>query len=155
MFIDVLVLQIFVELERARLTRTLAEMKEKEGKLAEAAEILQEVQVETVGSMEKKEKAEFLLEQIRLTLDKHDYIRSSLIAQKVNRKVLEEEDFQDLKIKFYELMIRYHLNDSNYLEVCKSYHAIYKTPKIQENLELMKRVRKKQILSANIVIHRL
>ncbi len=132
--------QIFVELERARLTKTLAEMKEKEGKISEAADILQEVQVETVGSMEKKEKAEFLLEQIRLTLDKHDYIRSSLIAQKVSRKVLEEQDFQQLKIKFYELMIRYHMHESNYLEICKAYHAIYRTPCVQEDAEQSKRV---------------
>jgi 26S proteasome regulatory subunit N5 len=102
-------------------------MKEKEGKLSEAADILQEVQVETVGSMEKKEKAEFLLEQIRLTLDKHDYIRSSLIAQKVSRKVLDEPDF-------------HHLHESNYLEISKSYHAIYRTPCIQEDAEQSKRV---------------
>ena len=33
--------------------------------VAEAAEILQEVAVETFGSMEKREKADFLLEQVR------------------------------------------------------------------------------------------
>jgi hypothetical protein len=37
--------KIFVEVERARLTRWLAEIREAEGKVAEAAAILQEVQV--------------------------------------------------------------------------------------------------------------
>lgn len=37
--------KIFVEVERARLTRILAKIREQEGKVAEAAEILQEVQV--------------------------------------------------------------------------------------------------------------
>lgn len=37
--------KIFVEVERARLTRKLAEIKEKEGKVKEAADILQELQV--------------------------------------------------------------------------------------------------------------
>lgn len=37
--------QIFVEIERARLTRKLATMTEAEGKIAEAADILQEVAV--------------------------------------------------------------------------------------------------------------
>lgn len=37
--------QIFVEIERARLTRRLAAMKEKEGLVSEAADILQEVPV--------------------------------------------------------------------------------------------------------------
>ena len=37
--------QIYVEIERARLTRTLAKIKEDQGSIAEAAEILQELQV--------------------------------------------------------------------------------------------------------------
>jgi len=40
-----LLLQIFVEIERARLTRRLAAMKEAEGNIAEAADTLQEVAV--------------------------------------------------------------------------------------------------------------
>ena len=47
---------MFVELERARLTRILAELKEKEGAIGEAADILQEIQVETFGQMEREEK---------------------------------------------------------------------------------------------------
>lgn len=86
--------QIFVELERARLTKMLSEIREKEGKISEAADLLQEVQVEIVGTMEKKEKAEFLLEQIRLTMEKGDFIRVELLSKKVNQKLLQEEDFQ-------------------------------------------------------------
>jgi hypothetical protein len=44
-------LQIFVEIERARLTRKLAAMKEAEGQIAEAADILQEVAVVSSGWM--------------------------------------------------------------------------------------------------------
>lgn len=40
-----LLLQIFVEIERARLTRKLAAMREAEGNIAEAADTLQEVAV--------------------------------------------------------------------------------------------------------------
>ena len=39
------VFQIYVEIERARLTRTLAKIKEDAGKISEAADILQELQV--------------------------------------------------------------------------------------------------------------
>lgn len=49
--------KIYVEVERARLTHKLAMMKEAEGDITEAATILQELQVETFGSMERKEKA--------------------------------------------------------------------------------------------------
>ena len=45
-----------MEVERARLTYKLSKMKEEEGKIQEAAQILQELQVETYGSMEKREK---------------------------------------------------------------------------------------------------
>ena len=38
-------MQIFVEIERARLTKQLAKLREEEGKIDEAAEILQEVAV--------------------------------------------------------------------------------------------------------------
>ena len=41
----VLVAQIYVEIERARLTRKLAQLKEQEGNIAEAADVLQEVAV--------------------------------------------------------------------------------------------------------------
>jgi 26S proteasome regulatory subunit N5 len=37
--------QIFVEIERARLTKQLARLREEEGKVDEAAEVLQEVAV--------------------------------------------------------------------------------------------------------------
>jgi 26S proteasome regulatory subunit N5 len=48
--------KIYVEVERARLTKELAKMKEEEGNIIEAANILQDLQVETYGSMEKREK---------------------------------------------------------------------------------------------------
>ena len=67
--------KIHVELERARLTRTLSKIRESEGKIAEAADLLSEVQVETYGSMERQEKVELILEQMRLCLLTQDYIR--------------------------------------------------------------------------------
>ena len=45
-----------MENERARLTHRLAKIKEADGELKEAAKIMQELQVETYGSMERKEK---------------------------------------------------------------------------------------------------
>ena len=56
--------KLFLELESARLTRMLADMKEEEGDVAGAA-VLQEVAVETCGSMGFKEKSIYLLEQVR------------------------------------------------------------------------------------------
>jgi 26S proteasome regulatory subunit N5 len=54
--------KIYVEIERARITRHLAVMKEEDGDVSEAANILQEVAVETFGSMAKVEKIAYILE---------------------------------------------------------------------------------------------
>jgi 26S proteasome regulatory subunit N5 len=123
--------KIFVENERARLTRTLAKIKEDEGKISDAARVLQELQVETFGSMEKNEKIDFLLEQVRLTLTNKDYIRAQIISNKINRRVLTEPDFQELKLRFYTLMIQYYMHEKNYLEVCKCFQAMYDTPSVK------------------------
>ena len=56
--------RIFVEAERARLTKQLADMLEGEGNIVEAADVIQEVHVETFGSLSKLEKVEFILEQV-------------------------------------------------------------------------------------------
>lgn len=46
--------QIFVEIERARLTKQLARLKEEEGKIDEAAEILQEVAVVSATALTRR-----------------------------------------------------------------------------------------------------
>jgi 26S proteasome regulatory subunit N5 len=47
-------------------------------------------QVETFGSMEKKEKVEFILEQMRLCIAKKDYIRTQIISKKINTKFFDD-----------------------------------------------------------------
>jgi len=42
--------------------------------------------------MEKKEKVEFILEQMRLCLAKKDFVRTQIISKKINTKYFEEVD---------------------------------------------------------------
>ncbi|KAI8805251.1 PCI domain-containing protein [Cladochytrium replicatum] len=125
--------KIFVEVERARLTRMLSKIREDEGKIAEAADILQELQVETFGSMERREKTDFILEQMRLCLAKKDYTRMQIISKKISTKFFENKENHDLKLRFYELMIQHALHEEAFLSVCKYYRAVYDTPSIQED----------------------
>jgi len=67
--------KIYVEIDRARLTRRLAAAKEAAGDADGAAALLQEVAVETFGAMAKTEKIDYILEQVRLCLDRGDYVR--------------------------------------------------------------------------------
>lgn len=62
--------KIYVEVERARVSRTLSKIKEDEGDIDAATEILGELQVETYGSMDIREKTEFILEQVELYIKK-------------------------------------------------------------------------------------
>lgn len=122
--------KIFLERERAVLTRVLAAIKEQAGDIAAAADVLQQVHVETYGSLSKRDKIEFILEQMRLTLAKRDFVRAAIVAGKVSRKHLQEENMNDYKVKFFTLMTEYHRHDENALELAKDYHAIYSTPSI-------------------------
>mmetsp|Transcript_995 Transcript_995/g.1258 ORF Transcript_995/g.1258 Transcript_995/m.1258 type:complete len:438 (-) Transcript_995:270-1583(-) len=125
--------KIYVEAERARLTRTLADIYEGDGKISEAADVLGEVHVETYGALSKKEKAEFILEQLRLTLAKEDYVRAVINSRKINRKILLEDDMQEIKVRFYQLMIQYDMHENNPFQLSQHYHAIYDTPSVKEN----------------------
>ncbi|KAJ3257737.1 26S proteasome non-ATPase regulatory subunit 12 [Boothiomyces macroporosus] len=125
--------KIFVEVERARLTRTLVKFKEAEGKIVEAADLLQELQVETYGSMEKREKTDFILEQFRLCLAKKDYTRAQIISRKISIKFFEDKEYHDLKVRFYKLMIVHSLHGNEYLKTCKNYRSLYDTPLVKED----------------------
>ena len=82
--------KIFVEVEKARLTRALAKIKEEAGDSAAAAEIMQEVAVETYGALSKHEKLFFIEEQVRLCLDKKDFTRAQILSRKINPRSFDE-----------------------------------------------------------------
>ncbi|NXR74662.1 PSD12 ATPase, partial [Pycnonotus jocosus] len=138
--------KIYVEIERARLTKTLATIKEQNGEVKEAASILMELQVETYGSMEKKERVEFILEQMRLCLAVKDYIRTQIISKKINTKFFQEENTEKLKLKYYNLMIQLDQHEGSYLSICKHYRAIYDTPCIQAESEKWQQALKSVVL---------
>ncbi|KAI8983468.1 PCI domain-containing protein [Pilobolus umbonatus] len=125
--------KIYVEVERARITRMLSKIREDEGKITEAADILQELQVETFGSMDKREKVIFILEQMRLCLAKHDYVRTQIISKKINTKFFQDKENEDLKLKFYDLMIQHALHEQQYLNVHKFYKQVYDSVSIKDD----------------------
>uniref|UniRef100_A0A0R3TIF8 PCI domain-containing protein n=1 Tax=Rodentolepis nana TaxID=102285 RepID=A0A0R3TIF8_RODNA len=125
--------KIYVEVERARLTKILAQIKESNGLIEEAADVLQEVKVETFGSMEKREKVEFILEQMRLCLAKKDYIRTQILSRKISSQFFKEEGTEDLKLKYYRQMIEVDIQQDEYLAISKHFWEIYSTKIVQED----------------------
>jgi 26S proteasome regulatory subunit N5 len=79
--------KMYVEGESAQLHLMLALILEEQGDISGACDMIQDVHVETYGALTKKEKAEYILEQIRLNLRKKDYVRALIQSRKMNRKV--------------------------------------------------------------------
>ena len=150
-------MQLFVEVERARLTKRLADIYESDGNLHKASKTLQEVQVETVGGMAMHERIQLLLEQIRLCLAEGDYVRTQIISNKVQQKHLQKEEHkvpsllcpflnrlvigvtkhlrasQDLRIRFYEQQIELHKYKRDPVALWKDFESIYRTPDIGDS----------------------
>ncbi|KAG8373270.1 hypothetical protein BUALT_Bualt11G0006400 [Buddleja alternifolia] len=148
--------KIYVEIERARLIKKLAKIKEEQGLIAEAADLMQEIAVETFGAMAKTEKIAFILEQVRLCLDRQDYVRAQILSRKISPRVFEVDaskekkkpkegesiveeapaeipSLSELKRIYYQLMIRYYSHNNEYLEICRCYKSIYEIPSVNED----------------------
>eukprot|EP00172_Hildenbrandia_rubra_P003338 Plantae.Rhodophyta-Hildenbrandia_rubra.ctg52.p2 GENE.Plantae.Rhodophyta-Hildenbrandia_rubra.ctg52~~Plantae.Rhodophyta-Hildenbrandia_rubra.ctg52.p2 ORF type:complete len:467 (-),score=113.63 Plantae.Rhodophyta-Hildenbrandia_rubra.ctg52:175-1575(-) len=125
--------KIYVELERARLTRTLAGIKEEKGDIDAAADIMQELQVETFGAMERREKFDFIMEQVRLCIAKKDFVRAGIIANKIIPRQLDKGDLEDMKVRYYALMIRLHARNKKYLEICRAYLKRFESKTCQDD----------------------
>ncbi|ESK98113.1 26s proteasome non-atpase regulatory subunit 12 [Moniliophthora roreri MCA 2997] len=156
--------KIFLETPRARVTLLLSRYHEgqAEGKPKEehrksmetASELLSDLQVETYSSMERREKTEFILEQMRLLIavarlkddaskdsgkdsiadGESEWVKARVCGRKVNEEFLKEKDNEDLKLKYYDLMIQHALHYSWYLDVAKYYHKVWETPSIKEDV---------------------
>ncbi|TFK56583.1 hypothetical protein OE88DRAFT_36148 [Heliocybe sulcata] len=121
--------------------------------LQTASDLLSELQVETYSSMERREKTKFLLEQMRLLIavarqkdaevdkDKKEslaggdaeWVKVKVGGRKVNEEFLKEKENEELKLKYYDLMIQHALHHSAYLDVAKYYEKVWETPSIKED----------------------
>jgi len=138
--------KMYVEVERARLTKTLAGMHEAKGEVEEARKIMQDTQVETLGGMDRREKTDFILEQVRLCLETKDYIRAHIMAKKIQLKVFKDVELDDLKLRYYTMIVQYHLHSHNWMEIFRAYQAMWSSPALQADEAQAHRVLKLQVL---------
>lgn len=139
--------------------------------LQTASDLLSDLSVETYSSMERREKTEFILEQMRLLVavarskdaeqdqkgkdslggGEGEWVKVRVGGRKINEDFLKEKDNevsinlfvgdslitysapQDLKLKYYELMIQHALQNTDYLDVAKYYYKVWETPSIKED----------------------
>lgn len=69
-------------------------MKEEDGELRQAADVILDVQVETYGSMQKEEKLDYIMYQMRLVLDLKDFVRTQIIMKKIQRRNLNDSGLE-------------------------------------------------------------
>ena len=81
--------QIFVEVERARVTRILSDIKKEQGDIKAATDILCELQVETFGSMTRREKTEFILQQVALCIQNNDWTQAGILSRKISTRYFQ------------------------------------------------------------------
>ncbi len=120
--------------------------------------------------MERREKTEFLLEQMRFLImiarekdtekgvegkkdaingGESEWIKVRVAGRKVNESFLTQKEnevspnsanlpldlitarYQDLKLKYYDMMIQYALHHSEYLDAAKHYYKVWETPTIK------------------------
>ena len=98
--------------------------------------MLCELQVETFGSMDRKEKTDFILLQVGLCIEHGDYGQALILSRKISTKWFvtdaskKDSEIQDLKLRFYEQQIQLAKQEGLYLDACKHYRAILDTPSI-------------------------
>ena len=124
---DVTAKKIFLEVEYARCVLMIVKGKESDNDILEAAKILQEVQVETYGSMDRREKLEFILYQMKIMIKKDDYVRLYIISKKINEANLNDDEISDIKVTYYSYMAIYHNHQKNYLDTSRCYRIIWNT----------------------------
>nr|GEU74802.1 hypothetical protein [Tanacetum cinerariifolium] len=103
--------KIFVEIERARLIKRLAKIKEEQGQIAEAVDLMQEIA--------------FILEQQKKTKEGESIVEEA---------PADIPSLLELKRICNEHMIRYYSHYNNYLEICRCFKSIYEIPSIKEDI---------------------
>ena len=122
------------------MTRILAHIKKAQGDLAGATTVLCELQVETFGSMDRREKTDFILEQVDLCIQKGDYTPAVIFSRKISTKYITNPDVTDLKLRYYDQQIQLAKQEDKYLDACKHYRQVYDTPSVIEDPVKLKSV---------------
>lgn len=64
----------------------MSNIKKEQGDIDSATDILCELQVETFGSMTRREKTEFILQQVALCIQKGDWTQAGILSRKISTR---------------------------------------------------------------------
>ncbi|TIC62088.1 T-complex protein 1 zeta subunit, partial [Wallemia mellicola] len=86
--------KMFLEAERARLTYILAQVLLARNETRKARDVLAELSVETFGSLDRRQKTEYLLQQAFLNAQIGDWMQMKIVTNKINTKFFQEDNTQ-------------------------------------------------------------
>ena len=66
-----------------------------DGKIDEGTKLIQEIQIETYGSLKNVEKVDFILYQMKLVLERQDYVRLQILSKKISKKAISEKGLEE------------------------------------------------------------
>jgi 26S proteasome regulatory subunit N5 len=127
--------KIYLEREYAKVIKIYCQMLEQDGETQKATDIIQEIQIETYGSVETKEKVEFILYQMKLVHSRRDFVRLQIMSRKLAKKQLAMDGFELLKIEYYHFLVHYHVHEKMHLEIAKNYQIILDVYSSKEGLD--------------------
>ncbi|TIB61736.1 hypothetical protein E3P78_02670 [Wallemia ichthyophaga] len=125
--------KMFLESERARLTYILAHVLLSRNETRKARDVLSELSVETFGSLDRRQKTDYLLQQALLNAQIGDWVQMKIVTNKINVKFFKEENTQEQKLRYYEYLIRYAVHNDEYLNACRYYREVYDTDVIKSD----------------------
>ena len=119
--------KVFVDLQRARIVKKYSLYLEENGRLQEAMELMKTMHIETFVSLDRMERMDFLLLQIRIALECEDYLQAQLLSNKINKNTIQTDGFEALRIEYCRLMIKYYLHNESYIDCTRCFINIYDT----------------------------
>lgn len=125
--------KIFVEVERAEVSRLLSDIYLAQNNLDTATEILCDLQVETYSMMPFDTKVEYILQQMALTLQKHDYAQAKVLSRKILLKtLLGFERADEFKATYLKDLLKINAYEKDYITSVKNSLLLMELPAIKE-----------------------
>ena len=84
--------------------------------------------------MDRREKLEFILYQMKIMIKKKDYVRLFIISKKINEQNINDDQIADIKITYYSYLAIYYNHMGNYPECTRCYRTIWETLKVTKKM---------------------
>lgn len=116
--------KIYLEVERARVTKLLATLLFQSGQVKEAMDYMLELPIETFGSMEKLEKVGIIIDQLKLAISNGELSKASIIIKKISPQTFQDPAFEALRHDYFSIKRTMDIYNEAFLEVVADCTAI-------------------------------